>query len=309
MALYITSVSFEDRCLALADDLAETDRQGLVVVLDFGGYENVDPYLVNRARLAQRLTEIGVSMVRLLVNVDAPLDGETKLRKVLARVGPTRAVLDISTLPRNYLFTVCRLLCELGIGTVIRYYKPLTYGGQLSRGVGQVQSIPGFEGSAVGGGNSVLIMVLGFEGYKSLYAWEELGPSKAILLLGDPPYRHDFLETARSSNGELFRQLGSRGEVRRLHTYDIPVARMQLQRLYECLRQQDPNVEVTLCPLGTKPQSVAAFAFAYSHREVAIAYVSSLMYYTGDYSRGYDPKYVETSLQGLIVHDENPRRP
>ena len=162
MTLYITSVSFEDRCLALAGGLAETDRHGLVVMLDFGGYENVDPYLVNRARLVQRLTTVGISVVRLLVDLDAPLDGEAKLRKVLATVDPTRVVLDISTLPRNYLFTVCRLLCDLRIGTVIRYYKPLTYGGRLSRGVGHVQSIPGFEGSAVGGGNSVLIMILGF---------------------------------------------------------------------------------------------------------------------------------------------------
>ena len=302
MTLYITSVSFEDRCLALAGDLTEDDRQGLVAVLDFGGYENVDPYLVNRARLRQRLTEAGVRMVPLLVDLDAPLDGESKLRTMLARAGTAKVVLDISTLPRNYLFTICRLLCELRISTMVRYYKPLTYGGQLSRGVRHVQSIPGFEGTAVGGGNSVLIVVLGFEGYKSLYAWEELGASRAILLLGDPPYRRDFLETARDSNQELFRQLGSRGTVGRLHTHDMVAAKTQLQELYEELRRQDPNVEVTLCPLGTKPQSVAAFAFAYSHREVAIAYVSSLMYYTGDYSRGHDPDYVQTSLQALVTH-------
>ena len=268
MTVYITSVSFEDRCLALAGDMAELDRQGLVAVLDFCGYENVDPYLVNRARLARRLSEVGVPTVRLLVDLDAPLDGEARLRKVLATAGPTRVVLDISTLPRNYLFTVCRVLCELRISTVIRYYKPGSYGAQLSRGVGHVQSIPGFEGSVVGSGNSVLIMVLGFEGYKSLYAWEELGASRAILLLGDPPYRQEFLGKARDSNSELFRQLGSRGEVRPLHTHDMLVAKAQLQRLYERLRQQDPNVEVTLCPLGTKPQSVASFAFAYSHRDV-----------------------------------------
>ena len=52
MTLYITSVSFEDRCLALASDIgASDDTEKQAVVLDFNGYDNVDPYLANRARL------------------------------------------------------------------------------------------------------------------------------------------------------------------------------------------------------------------------------------------------------------------
>ena len=306
MTLYITSISFEDRCLALAADLERGSGQRQVAALDFGGYENVDPYLRNRARFVERIEKTGIPLVVLPVRLNSPLDGEDKLRGVVAEAAPARVVLDVSTLPRNYLFSVCRLLCEVGASPVIRYYKPQTYGGQLSRGVRHVQSVPGFEGAAVGGGSTVLVVILGFEGYKSLYAWEELGPSRTILLLGDPPYKEDFLETARRNNRELFKQLGGRGEIGRLHTFDMAVAHGQLVRLYERLVQEDRNTEVTLCPLGTKPQSIAAFAFAYCHREVAIAYVSSLMYYTGDYSRGYDRAYLEVSLESLLGGHADP---
>ena len=145
-----------------------------------------------------------------------------------------------------------------------------------------------------------MILILGFEGYKALYAWEELGASRTIALLGDPPYKEEFLETAKRQNSELFRRLGGRYEQGRLHTFDIGVAHRQLLALYARLKEEDEDVEITLCPLGTKPQSVAAFAFAYRHPEVAVAYVSSLMYYTGDYSRGFDPEYVQVALESLI---------
>ena len=163
-----------------------------------------------------------------------------------------------------------------------------------------MQAVPGFEGGSIGGGNTTLVLILGFEGYKSLYAWEQLGPSKTVALLGDPPYRAEFLETARRCNGELFRQLGSRGEVGRLNTFDVGRACKELEELYSDLVGNDAGTEIVVCPLGTKLQCVAAFALAYRHREVAVACVSSLMYYTGDYSRGFVREYVEVSLGALV---------
>ena len=301
MTLYITSVSFEDRCLALAYDIAasdETEKQ--VVVLDFSGYDNVDPYLVNRAGVLQSLDRARCSVRTLHVSLASPLDGKRRLEGLINEACPARVVLDISTLPRNYLFTICRLLAESKLNTTIRYYKPEMYGRQLSRGVRRVQAIPGFEGDAVGVGATILLLILGFEGYKSVFAWEQIGASKTVALIGNPPYRQDFLEIAQCNNSELLDRLGNRADVRQLHTFDVVVAHDQLLKVYEELLRQHENVEVTICPLGTKPQSLAVFAFAYHHPKVSVAYVSSLMYYTGNYSRGFNKDYVEVSLQSLL---------
>lgn len=302
MTLYITSVSFEDRCLALVGDLRRVgvESDSRVAVLDFRGYENVDPYLVNRAQLMRELGALGCGVDVLEVGVSTPLGCALGLEDVMERVGAQRVVLDISTLPRSYVFTVCKVLCEKKVECTLRYYKPETYGGQLSRGVRRVQAVPGFEGRSIGSDNTTLVLILGFEGYKSLYAWEQLGPSKTIALLGDPAYRAEFLETARRSNAELFRQLGSRGVVGRLNTFDVGLACAELERLYSDLIGKDAGVEIVVCPLGTKLQCVAAFALAYRHREIGIACVSSLMYYTGDYSRGFVREYVEVSLRALV---------
>ena len=307
MTLYITSISFEDRCLALVSDVADSDEsEKQVVVLDFSGYENVDPYLANRTRILDRLRDAGCLTTVLPVSLTSPLDSESRLREFINKTSPAQVVLDISTLPRNYLFTTCRLLAGSELSTTIRYHKPETYGGQLSRGVRRVQAIPGFEGDAGGSGDTILILILGFEGYKSLYAWEQLGASKTVALIGDPPYEQDFLAVVQHNNAELFKQLGNRTDVRPLHTFDTFVAHDQLREVYRQLLQQYQNAEVTICPLGTKLQSVAVFAFAYRHPKVSVAYVSSLMYYTGDYSRGFDRNYVEVSLQSLLAREADP---
>ena len=301
MTLYITSASFEDRCLALVSSLAtKGDAERRVLMFDFRGYENVDPYLWNRARLLREMQLGGTAYDRVPVSLGAPLEGEGRLRDALAAIAPERVVLDVSTLPRTYLFIGCRVLADLGVDATIRYYRPGSYGRQLSRGVRRVQAVPGFEGDASGSGSTTLVLILGYEGYKALYAWEQLGASRTIVLVGDPPYRPEFLAAARDHNRELFKQLGHRAEIERLHTFDPAAARDQLFRLYRRLREEDREVDVTVCPLGTKPQSLAAFGLAYRHREVAVAYVSSLMYYTGDYSRGFEEDFMEVALKSLI---------
>ena len=301
MTLYITSVSFEDRCLGLVTGLGRKGaRRDGIAVFDFCGYENVDPYLANRARLMDEVRQKGYETNLISAGLGSPLAGAWGLERVMKELSPEKVVLDVSTLPRSYLFTVCKLLCEWGVDTRVRYYKPITYGGQLSRGVRGVGPVPGFEGGAAGAGNAVLVLILGFEGYKAVYAWEQLGASRTIALLGVPPYRPEFLDTARRNNGELFKQLDERVEVRDLHTFDIEIARRQLVELYEELVERDANANITVCPLGTKPQSVAAFALAYRRPEVGVACVSSRMYYTGEYSRGFDPEYVEVGLHELV---------
>ena len=149
-------------------------------------------------------------------------------------------------------------------------------------------------------GYTILVLILGFEGYKSVYAWEQLGASKTIALIGDLPYRQEFCEIAKRNNSELLDKLGSRADLRQLHTFDVVTAHRQLLQIYEEVQKEYENAEVTICPLGTKPQSLATFAFAHHHPRVSVAYVSSLTYYTGDYSKGFNRDYFEVSLQSLL---------
>ena len=85
-----------------------------------------------------------------------------------------------------------------------------------------------------------------------------------------------------------------------IHTFDVITAKTQLQNLYEQVRRDFPNAAFVLCPLGTKLQSLAAFGFAFLNKPVAVTYVSSLSYFTEDYSQGVDEEYTELSLEKLL---------
>ena len=163
---------------------------------------------------------------------------------------------------------------------MIRYYRPKFYGKELSRGIRALQAIPGFEGDLPAAGDVVLAVVLGFEGYKALHAWETIGPQQTLGFLGDPPYETRFLVASREYNQRFFQETDAKHGT--LHTLDALVARDQLQAAYDQLRKESGQTSLVLCPLGTKLQSLACFAFAMHNPEVAVVYVASMVYFTQD---------------------------
>ena len=186
MNCLLTSASFEERSLALATDLPEASDDDIVILLDFAGYEDVAPYLFNRLEIVRQLAKKKYKTMTVSVRLGAPLDAMRQVESIVEKADDI--LLDISTLPRNYLFEICSLLAKLETPTRVRYYRPVEYGSELSRGVASIRSIPGFEGMHLPYGHVVLAVILGFEGYKATFAWEAIGPSRVIAFIGDPPY-------------------------------------------------------------------------------------------------------------------------
>ena len=298
MTLYILATSFEERSRAVLGDLVHSSSDDAVLVIDFLGYENVGPYLYYRNQIMSTLEKKELSPRRVEVEVSGPLAALDVIRAAISQLRPGRIVLDISVLPKTYLFGICRLLLSMGIETTLRYYKPSKYGKFLSRGIGTVSSISGFEGEITTTGELYLAVVLGFEGYKALHVWESIGPTKCTALIGTPPYRDEFLAYSKECNKEL---LGSVEGIQYvdLHTFDVQVAISQLKKVHGNSRAVNRDSSFVLCPLGTKLQSLACFGLAYCNPEITVATVSSLTYYSGEYSWGIDPEYTEIALDDI----------
>jgi len=299
---FLTSASFEERCTALSVDLPPCANDDPVIILDFDGYNNVAPYLFNLAKMKNNFRKKGYKIYTVNVRLNGPLNAIRRIESILSSLDVGEILLDISTLPRNLLFCVCRLFATIGTPTRIRYYRPSDYGSELSRGIGGISSIPGFEGDVRGSGETVLVVILGFEGYKALHAWEQIGASRVVALYGDPPYEPEFLEISKKNNADFIEAArSSKLQEMSLHTFDVLIAKSQLKKIYKDVLAESPENSFILCPLGTKPQSLAAFAFAYENEGVAVAYVSSLIYYTDEYSRGFRREFTELSLSDLIT--------
>ena len=300
MTLFIIATSFEERCLAILEDLSDRSPSQEVLVIDFLGYENVGPYLYNRTMILMDLEKKGFTPKKIDVQITRPLDAIGRIRTAIAELDPKDITLDISVLPKTYLFGLCRLLLSIGIETQLRYYKPSEYGQFLSRGIGSVSSISGFEGEITTTGELYLAIVLGFEGYKALHVWESIGPTKCTALVGTPPYREDFLTYSMESNKDL---LGAVEGIQfvDLHTFDVQLAISQLREVHSSSKEESRDSAFVLCPLGTKLQSLACFGLGYCNPDITVATVSSLTYYSGEYSRGIDPAYTEIALGDIVA--------
>lgn len=300
MTLTIVAVSLEERSRALVEALHEkAATENEVLLLEFAGYENVGPYLYNRMWILHELHEKGFEPKKVEVDLNRPLESMSRLGTALSQISPDDVILDVSVLPRNYLFGLCRLLASSGLSTLIRYYRPKEYGTQLSRGIGTVRSIPGFEGEMNSSGDIFLAIVLGFEGYKALHAWERIGPTTCIALVGDPPHQAEYLDCSRKHNEELLKTVEGI-QVEKLHTYDVKEAVSQLKIIYENSKISSHDNSFIVCPLGTKLQSLACFVLANCNPEVTVANVDSLTYYSETYSKGVNPSYIELSLQEIL---------
>lgn len=300
MRVAIVAASFEERCLAMMEDSRAMDLVEHVVLLDFGGYDNVAPYLLHRARLKKEAQDGRRGVTVVSCNIDSPGDMVKRVGDVLSRLGgPAGVRLDCSTLPRSFLFCLCKLMVDQGLTCECFYYRPQNYGGELSRGVCPVRSIPGFEGDPGPGRDLILIVIAGFEGYKALHAVESLGPARVMIMWGDPPYKEEFLERSQAKNDELVKAAGVAYE-RRCHTHDVMAALGAITEAFDKMRREFPESSLILCPLGTKLQSIAAFAYSYCHRAVSVVYVPSSRYFVGEYSRGWEREPVVVDLNHLV---------
>ncbi len=198
-------------------------------------------------------------------------------------------VLDISVLPRTYIFLLTDYLRTLTEKLVVRYTKPTLYGDELSRGAGWASPIPTFEGSLSSDAEKILVLLLGFEGNKSEYVWELLSPKKTIVLIGDPPYEPSFIEEAKKRNNFFFSEPSSEILEERIHTSDLESIFKKLESLYLRYFKKGENLEninILVCPLGTKPQSLGTYLFAKKYSHIPIIYVFSAHYFTEKYSKG-----------------------
>lgn len=297
MSVFINAISFEDRCLAVPMQVPmATASDNQFYTLDFVGYEDVAPYVFNKSEMLKHLKEKDYKTELIPASVTAPLHAIDELKVRLDGQLDGRVVLDISSLPRTFIFTFAKFLAGLGALISIRYARPITYGSELSRGVRLLSAIPGFEGQVDPEGMSILVIILGLEGYKADYAVEIIGPSRIVALVGDPPFEDSLIERSRRNNQTLLRR--SNLQERTMHTFDPFIGLEQLEGIYN--EVSGPDTSLILCPLGTKVQSLASFAFAERHPEVGVVYISSVRYLPEEYSQGFLSEVSEFDLADLL---------
>jgi len=203
---------------------------------------------------------------------------------------PVTVTIDCTTFNREALIVCLAMLFSLYPDARVRvaYVSPKVHGKWLSRGYRKVRSIVGFSGIQQAGRPSVLIVLSGFEGDRTLKLIEEYEPSLVLLGIGDPPTVSGFLERNLSEHKLVL----ARTDVQnfRFPANSIADCTVALEALIEPLLESS---NLVIAPMSTKLSTLAAFNVAERHREIQLAYCLPGEYNYSNYSTGTSRIFIE----------------
>ena len=295
--VFLVAASFEPRCVALTAGLAPDYRAVRSFV-----YVNRD-FLVTPAAEVMKTAIAGLrgslqpktdrfhiidgSWEKVDVQVEAI---RSAFAEIIPETTPVTVTIDCTTFNREALIVCLAMLYSQCPGARVRaaYVSPEVHGQWLSRGYRKVRSIVGFSGVQQASRPTVLVVLSGFEGDRTVKVIEEYEPSRVMLGFGDPPTVASFLERNLSEHKLV------------LSRTDVTEFRFPADSISECTAVLEEVVQpllqssnVVIAPMCTKLSTVAVFSVAERHREIQLAYCLPGEYNYSDYSTGTSRIFIE----------------
>ncbi|HUT68894.1 MAG TPA: hypothetical protein VMW86_10170 [Dehalococcoidales bacterium] len=285
--LFISSASFEERCLSSAA------LMGVDFLTKYAVIFNVEDPLYKKqveknmfrlqTELRKKTTE-GIFVVSC--QRGNPVDGIQQMAAILKQCklnadGGPYITVDISGFTKIYLLELLHFLVierELGMPRLLhttQRYLPT----RLTRGIEQITTIPHYFGSPSMDRETALVLFLGFEPERALAIWKQYNPAKTIALITNPPRtgNPDYLKYARQNNADLLSK--SSVEVRDVPADNPYAVKTVLDAIYE---ETKDSFNMVIGPFGTKPQVVGLFLFCREHRKAQVIYS-----FPATYTRSY----------------------
>jgi hypothetical protein len=211
---------------------------------------------------ASTLKEIPFQESNVIHNFDCH---KTELQAILVEHGDNPVVVDVSVLTKRHLLLLLRWLDDHGCWDRlwIVYSEPEEYEieGQLplSFGVSSVTQLPGFAASPNPSRPLHAAMFLGYEGDRAFATYEILEPKKTTVIIPDPPFKESWRGRTEQQNRNLLASI-DQYSLECADSIDPESSVAVLQKVFG-----DPKLRSdfarTLCPLGTKPQTLGAYMY------------------------------------------------
>ena len=185
-------------------------------------------------------------------------------------------LLDMSCFPKGYIL---ELLRWLGYQKIIPLYtegiRHNIHEEEFAVGVKQIITLSGFEG-IIKNREDLLVLILGFEGYRAEALLHYFQPSKALGLIGNPNNEKslDYICVARKNNSNL---LGHTMVVeKQISSLNYDIFSHQLDDIINQILEQgkieNKEYDIYVSPLGTKIQTLGLFKYWLDHKEIQIVY-------------------------------------
>lgn len=267
--VFISSSSWEERSLGAARLILPEIEPDICIVIEYNqdkveGVSQLDTFL-KELPANLNIKELKISNERILpaiMEMSSILTNELRGRK------ETALIFDVTTIPKGHLLLLLRALELLNLRNqvICLYTQPEEYPKHLalpqSNGLSEMVNVPTFYGNYDFAQESVLAIVLGYEGDRSMALYESIDPSQCVLFIPDPPYRKEWIGRTEYFNKSLINLVG-KNHVKKIDSMNPLKVSLQLKNDLSALDLANKNI--VIAPLGTKPQTVGLYLYLTHH--------------------------------------------
>jgi hypothetical protein len=294
-SLFITCASYEDRSTAVVERLAESYAAERAIIFYSGEYADKGNTSANHGRITSGLRKISRGVVQEIeFDMSKPIPPmaifEDMCREQHESSGITSVTVDITTLPRQELLILLRVLDNLPLRPSIRlfYAEPARYGsedggGWLTAGVKSVRTVPGFGGIQHPGKSNLLLMFLGHEDERAAITWKRHQPRKTIVFVPSPSYRAEMNGIVERTHRLLFTKISDTDVRTCLSARGIEETEQAILEIWE---QYHNSHFIVVAPLSTKLQTLGIYRAARVKKDIQISYAVPSIYNFMNYSEG-----------------------
>ncbi len=275
--VFIACASFEDRTTAVADRLSQKYKASTSFICKYDERSKTSRRDKNFHKLSSKISQHSNNVLPVICNHHDPLDGISKFRAICQNTkmsfnGKNISV-DVTTFTKQYLLVLLKFLESYNPNSIRLFYtEPEDYAVKwekpLSYGLVDIVSVPTYGGHCYTEKESLLILLLGYEGDRAYSIWEKLTPHKTIVLIGKPSFRGDWDGRVEEFNKKLISEL-PKDAIKYVPTVDPFKVRRCLDEL---IGIHSDKFNIAISPLGPKPQVIGCWLSVKKNPDIQISY-------------------------------------
>jgi len=304
--IFITCGSFERRCTRSSSIFI--DKKAKIETSIIFNYKETDP----ENKKEENIREIKSNLEQICKHVytfdtesvSQPSEGIKKFLMFLKEKNidllNKQIIIDITVFTKPYFFLLFKVLKEkLNLHEFyVIYTEPEKYKSKsidkneiiLTQGLDRVESIPGFTGSSINSENA-LIVILGFEGKRSMEVFHSVEPGLTYAVNGFPSFQSGWHKISLEANLPFLQESGASSRLFFAPAVDPFETRDTVSQIVEEIEKNDKNTNIIISPLGTKLQAFGVLLYALGNKKIKVIYPFPSVF-KPDYSYKYRPTWI-----------------
>lgn len=273
--------SSEKRCLGLINKLDEGYSAPNTIIIE---YEHPCPKRSENIIIMENKLKPRSDVQRIKMDETAVTPKIAEIINVIAKACKNTDVpkitIDISTMIKWHLLLLLKALAQKELLSFVRfiYTEPEDYFldmmQPLSFGNKGTFPVPFFQGNFDFSLETCLLLMLGYEGQRSLSILESMDPEKCFLFIPDPPYKSEWKGRTEKMNKEVVNLVG-KNNLRYIDARNPYLIKSQIKDII--LQADVSHYNCMFAPLGPKPQLLGLFDYYMENcTNTNIVYVSPL---------------------------------